>query len=750
MPFTHANFIKPNIPFVPEYRETNPAPQFRRKVALGSFSKATLSVCGLGYGYYWLNGRPVSQDKLTAPVSDYSKTLWYNVYDVTDLLVEGENIAAVWCGNGFYNETFATSWNHNQAAWRDNPKFMLQLDVDGRTVLISGGGWKCLPETAIIYNQLRSGEYFDARRYEPAWNTLGYDDSNWDQAQIDINPLTAVFRECLCEPLRECAEYPAVKVIQTGDTRYVFDIGQNIMGYVRLKIKQAAGDVITIRYSEQLNEDGSLKLNDMPKHYKQSPFMTDRFIANGEEFTWSPMFVYHGFRYVELEGVAQTPPLEMVTGIFLHQDVKPISTFECSDDVLNTLFRIGQMATLSNLAYMPTDCPTREKLGWANDAQASTEQMLTNFTMVKLFEKWMQDIFDAMRSDGALPGIIPTGGWGYQWGNGPVSDGVMFEIPYKLYLFTGKPEQLVKALPYFKRYFTFLLSQADPSDGLVGFGLDDWAPPAGGYGSNSRTPAKFINAVLYIKFLRIARLAADLSGSADDKATFETEIARMTSLFTERYINHDGTCNLHEQCAVAMTIFHGLYADLKPLKRQLVHLIEEQDYHHTCGMVGLRHLYIALNICGLQEYAYKIITAKGYPGYRIWLDEGATTLWETWQTGTSKGNPYTDSSKNHHMYSDFMSWLMKTIVGINPTFEKPGFARVVIEPAFIGALDWAHGSEDTAAGMIETVWTRTVNGVELKVTLPVGITAEVRLPGGRVETLTSGGTFTFGEIRGDT
>lgn len=732
MLFDQARFIKPNIPFVHEYRETNPAPQFRCKFTLPRFTKATVSVCGLGYGYYWLNGRPVTQDKLTAPVSDYTKTLWYNVYDVTALLNEGENVAAVMCGNGFYNETFKTSWNHNLAAWRDNPKFILQLEVDGATVLASDGGWKCQPETATIYNQLRSGEHFDARRYDPAWNTLSYDDSAWGEAIVDTNPPSGVLRECLCEPLRECAEYPAKHVIKTGDKRYVFDIGQNISGYIRLKIKQQAGDVITIRYAEQLNDDNSLKLNNMFSHYPQSPFMTDRFICSGSEFTWSPMFVYHGFRYIELEGVTQQPSLDMVSGIFMHQDVELISTFECSNEMLNKLYRIGQMATLSNLAYMPTDCPTREKLGWANDAQASTEQMLTNFNMVKLFEKWMQDIFDAMRDDGAMPGIIPTGGWGYQWGNGPVSDGVMFEVPYKLYLFTGKTEPLIEALPYFKRYFTYLLAQADPQDGLVGFGLDDWAPPTQDF--KSRTPAKFINAVLYIKFLRIARLAAELSGRSADVAAFTAETDRMTTIFRAHYVKEDGTCTVDEQCAVAMTIYHGLYQDLQPLKQQLMRLIEAQDFHHSCGMVGLRHLYIALNICGLQEYAYRIITAKGYPGYGVWLDQDATTLWETWQPG---------SSKNHHMYSDFMSWLIKTIVGINPVFEHPGFARTVISPAFIEALVWAQGSEDTVAGKIETAWRRKASGVELKVTIPDGITAEVRLPGGRTEMLNAGGTYLF-------
>ncbi|MEK6796231.1 MAG: family 78 glycoside hydrolase catalytic domain, partial [Spirochaetota bacterium] len=656
MSFDKARFIKPNIPFVREYREINPAPMFRRTFTLPRFTKATLRVCGLGYGYYWLNGKSVSQDKLTAPVSDYSKTLWYTVYDVSELLTEGENIAAVICGNGFFNEAHQSSWGHNEAKWRDNPKFILELDVDGKTVLATDDSWRCKPGSAVIFNQLRSGEYFDARLYDPAWNTLKYDDSAWEKAVVDTTPPTGTLRECLCEPIHECAVYPTKNIIKTGEHRYIFDIGQNISGYVRLRTKQKAGDVITMRYAEQINEDGSRQLNEMDKFYKESPFQTDKFICSGEDFTWSPMFVYHGFRYIECEGITAPPPADMVSGVFVHQDVGTASTFECSDNMLNKLFRIGQMATLSNLFYMPTDCPTREKLGWANDAQASTEQMLTNFTMVKFFEKWIQDIFDAMRDDGAMPGIIPTNGWGFTWGNGPVSDGVLFEVPHKIYLFSGKTDLLVKALPYFKRYFTYLLSQADPADGLVGFGLDDWAPPTPD--SKARTPAKFINAVLYIKFLRIALLAARFGKSTADEKTFTAEIDRMTALVKKQYIDH-GACTVNEQCAAAMLIFHGIYDDLAPLKQQLLRLVEEQDFHHTCGMVGLRHLYDALTICGAPEYAYRVITAKGYPGYGVWLDGDATTLWETWQPG---------HSKNHHMYSDFMSWLMKNIVGIRPVF----------------------------------------------------------------------------------
>ncbi|NLV74110.1 MAG: family 78 glycoside hydrolase catalytic domain [Chloroflexi bacterium] len=732
MAFEQARFIKPDIPFVHDYATTNPAPLFRRRFSLPKFKRATLSVCGLGYGHYWLNGQSVTSDKFTAPVSDYNKTLWYYSYDVTSLLREGENIAAVACGNGFYNETFRTSWNHNQATWRDNPKFIWQLEVDGCVALVSDDEWLCQPNSATTYNQLRSGEYFDARLYDANWVNADYDDSAWQPALVDDTPPRGTLRACACQPMVEGAVYPAVNVRQTGDKRYVYDIGQNISGYVRLRIQQTAGNVITIRYAEQLYEDGTLNLNKMDVHYPDSPFMTDKVTCSGEEFTWSPMFVYHGFRYIELDGLTAPLPLEQVAGVFTHQDIKLTSTFESSDEVLNKLFKIGQMATLSNTAYMPTDCPTREKLGWANDAQASTDQFLTNYDMDRLLVKWLQDVFDAMREDGALPGIIPTGGWGFDWGNGPVSDGILFEIPHKLYLYTGDRSHLLAALPYFRRYLTYLASRADPADGLVEFGLDDWAPPTNDF--KSRTPAKFINAVFWVKFVRIAARAAEFAGQASEVEAFKAEEERLIKLIRECFIAPDGTCTIQEQTPVAMLIYYDIYENLEPLKKQLMRLVEERDFHHACGMVGLRRLYYALNKCGLQEYAYRIITAKGYPGYRVWLDGDATTLWETWQPG---------ASKNHHMYSDFMAWMMKTLVGINPTLTGPGFKQVVIEPALIPQLSWVKGTQQTVAGDFAVSWTRDGSQVEVLVTIPQGVRAEVRLPGGRSELLERAGEHRF-------
>ena len=328
----------------------------------------------------------------------------------------------------------------------------------------------------------------------------------------------------------------------------------------------------------------------------------------------------------------------------------------------------------------------------------------TNFDTVKFFKKWYIDILDAMRDDGSLPGIVPTSGWGYEWGNGPVSEGILFEIPYRIYLHTGDKSMLTESLPYFERYFKFLESKKD-SDGLTDYGLDDWASP-----EPTKTPRKLVNLAFTHKFLNIAVLAAELADNKILREKYSGELDKMRQLFTNNYMNPDGSCKINEQTAVAMAI--AVMGVGKPLKNQLKKLIEDRDFHHNCGMAGLPYLYSALNACELAEYAYKIITAKGYPSYIRWLDCGATTLWETWQPG---------NSKNHHMYSDFMSWLMKTAVGIN--IASPGYEKVEIKPEFISSLDFCRGHIDTPKGRISVEWRRNGGGVVLKITIPENITA---------------------------
>lgn len=709
MAISDVQFIKADRKFVKEFSFTNSAPMFRKKFTIDKLPcSAVLEVCALGIGYFYINGREVSADRFNAPTSDYTKTLWYNRYNVSDMLCEGENVVCAWCGNGWYNESLLTGWDYDTASWRDNPKFALSLDIDGKTFIKSDDSWSCRPDSAVTFNQLRSGEYFDFRLYEQNWCSLDYDDSAWEKAIFDTTPPKGTFRLFECEGVRECELFRAVLVKKTGERRYLFDIGQNIAGYIRINVRGQSGDELTIRYGEDINDDFSLNLNgmDAPNYYKNGLFQTDKLTLGPDYVTWSPRFAYHGFRYIEVDGLREADT-SMVSGVFVHQDIKRVSDFECSDEFLNKLFHAGIYASWSNMHHALTDCPTREKLGWTNDAQASTEQMLTDFDTERLFEKWMVDIRDAMRPDGSLTGTIPTWGWGYHWGNGPVSDGILFEAAYRVYLHSGNKNLLVENLPYFRRYFDMLKRKAD-KNGFVEFGLWDWAYPNNFNKSEAeikKVPAEFINAVLWVKFLKIAAIAAQLAG--EDYKEFNQENERIQKLIKSTYISEDGRCTINEQTAVSMLIYHDIYDDFKPLKNQLKELVEKSNFHNTCGMVGIRHLYMALNKCSLEDYAFKIVTAHGYPSYRCWIEKGATTLWEMWEM--------TDS-KNHHMYSDVLSWMMKTIIGIN--MSKTAFEEVYIKPVFFEQLNWAKGYQECIYGKIAVEWKKENGKVNVSITMP--------------------------------
>lgn len=710
MAFEKAVFVKPAEPF--DKASCAYAPMLRRRFQIARLpKKAKLSVAGLGYGCYFLNEKEVTRDKFIAPFGDYRKTVWYTTYDVTDKLVVGENIFAVMLGNGWYNEAIGTAWDFDLAEWRDMPKLILSLECDGETVLVSDDEWLYSMHSPVIFNQLREGEHFDARLYDPAWKSLFYDDSAWKRVKIDDTPPKGSLRECTCEPIREIASLAPIGIRKIGVKRFVYDFGRNISGYARISVKQKSRDTIVLRFAEQVHEDGTPKFNDMdnPHYFKNGEFARDIFICSENAFEWKPCFTYHGFRYIEVQGLEDENALpETITAIEVHQDVATRSSFLSSCELMDKLFLLGQRATLSNVFYMPTDCPTREKLGWMNDAQSSSDQFLTDFQMEGVLSKWWQDILDAQTEEGELPGIVPTPKWGYHWGNGPVSEGTLFEIPYRIYLHTADDTLLKKGLPYFKKSLAYFDSRRDENGDIL-YGLDDWAAPCE---EKEKVGCAFINRVLYIKCLGITLLAAERC--TEDASALKAAFAREVAEAKARYLAADGTCKIDKQTAAAMMIYFDLYDDIEPLAAQLARLVEEKDFHHECGMVGLRYLYLALNKAGLAEYAYRIIHAKGFPSYRAWVEDGATTLYEYWDSTTSK---------NHHMYSDFMSWMIKTVLGIAPCLSAPGFARVDVAPYFFKDLEFAEGHCDTVRGRIFVRWERREGDVWLTVCVPQGIAA---------------------------
>ena len=704
MIFENAVFIKPSEPFDRGYRETNYAPTYSVDFTVTEeIETAELRLCALGIGYAYINGKRIGDDLFSPPWSDFNKTLWYMTYDIKDAVnprVSSKNRLSVLCGNGFMNEDIPNTWGSTDSPYRDHPKMICELIINGKTVVSSGSDWRYTLRTPYLMNRYRTGVTYDMRIPLPV--SPDTDISGWQKAKADDTAPSGVFRPFECEPIRECEEYSPVSVTKLGERKYMYDFGVNLSGYARITTSQVSGDVLTLRYAEVLNDDGTLDLCEMEKFYCGNPTHVETVITSGEASTFSTMLSYYGFRYLIIENL-DIDSLSEIKAVFVHQDIARRSGFECSNELLNTLFKCGIRATYSNMFHMPTDCPTREKYGWMNDAQSSAEQILTDFHAEKLLKRWSVDICDALDDKKGLPGIVPTFGWGYNWGNGPVSDGSLFEQAYRVYLHSGDTEALEYCLPYFRRYFAYLRTRED-ENGFLDFGLPDWANPQENDGG---TPRPLINAVLRARFARIAQLAAKLTN--EDCAEFLQEEKAQTQLIIDNFIAEDGSCTVDEQSAVALLIYHGIYRDLAPLAQQLKSLVERFDFHHNCGMLGLRHLYMALNKCGLQEYGYRILTAEGFPSYKKWIDKGATTLWELWSCR---------ASKNHHMYSDFMSWLIKTAGGINPDESKPCFDTVEIAPYYFTDLTFVRAHYDTPKGRVATEWLRENGAVTLTVTAP--------------------------------
>ncbi|MBQ7090862.1 MAG: family 78 glycoside hydrolase catalytic domain [Clostridia bacterium] len=708
--FGNAKYIKHDS-VAPEYSEQDPAPFFRTTFDITEpIRTAEIIVQSPGFAVYYLNGRTITEDKFISPVSDYRKILWYNAYDVTDLLRTGKNTVGVIVGNGFWNESFDSAWHFQKAPWRDAPQFILHLRVNGKTVLISNEKWKTDKERSYIrYNHLRSGEYVDMRLYDESWLDPDFDDSRWKNAKVRTVAMSGTFRKTECQPIRE-AERLSPKEVRKTDFGYLVDFGAVISGYAEITLKEATGTEIIFSYTEDIDEDMRPKYNGMDgkDFYPESPFHKNKLIASGKTDRFKPLFSYHGFRYVLIEGLKNPLKACDITAIFLHQNVARRSSFRTGSKLINYIYNAGIRSTYSNLFWSLTDCPTREKLGWANDAQATTEQSLINFDIVPLFQKWFEDLKSSMRPDGSLPGIIPSPDWGFNYG--PMCDGLLYELPYRVYLYTGDSRMLIEALEYFVRYADYLTKKIEENHK---FNLGDWM----GYINSPRIPRQFVAEFYLIKALTVTLLAHKLANR--DTRPWEARLHKARDGFLKKYLDREDRCIIDEQASVAMMLATGLFKDAKVLSKQLVAIIRRDELKITCGMVGIQYLYDALTLCGRSELAFKLIT-ESKPGYRIWYENGATTLWESWECDVRGG------SKNHHMYSNVLAWFYKSLLGIVPQEESPGFEQIDLRPCFLKELGFAEGTMDTVRGQIEARWSFESSRFLYTVTVPKGIRATFR------------------------
>jgi len=642
---------------------TAPAPHIRKTFTVEKeIQKAELSVCALGLGVCYINGKAITDDVLTTPVSNYDVSIYYNTYDVTSLMNKGKNAIGIALGNGIYNDD-NDNWGMSHAVWRDIPKVILELVItytDGTAGYVRSDSSFKTHDSPTSYNNARCGEDYDARLETDNWLIPDFDDSTWDRAVIKSGP-GGILKPNTLPPIKKIRTIPAKHL---GNN--IYDLGENISGWVRFRVRGKEGDTVRVVYAERLNPDGSINNDNETDLIKSlNRVQSDNYIlrGNGEE-AWEPSFTYHGFRYFTLETNAE---LMEASGVLVHTDLTKVGDFECSDEILNKLHAATVKSTLTCYHGIPEDCPQREQNGWTGDAVISAEQAIMNFDMNTAYRQWLSDFRDRQCPSGQLPCIVPHpgSGWNGSYEGGPAWDGALVLIPYYIYEYTGDRTLIEENFDSMVRYLDYLDSVRDGY--IIPVGLGDWNPP-----SRKRINHAITNTCYYHTVAKTVAECADILGY--DSTPYLTLAANIRASYRERLINSTIT-DMNTQTALVCGIYHGMYesGEISEIANRLVKLIEDNDFHIDCGCLGTKAMFTVLTETGHTDVLLKMILNPTAPSYAYWIANGMTTLCERW---------YMDASHNHHYFSEIDFWFYKYVAGI-----RIEFGEITIAPVFVDGID---------------------------------------------------------------
>jgi alpha-L-rhamnosidase len=707
-----------------------PLPLLKKQFTLKrNVARARIYAAGLGFYELYLNGQKVSSDVLSPPFTNYDKTVLYNVHDVTELLKSGDNAVGVMLGNGWYNSVSKEVWGFDTAPWRNLPTVKLQLEIlyDDNSIerIVTDTSWKAI-RGPITFSNLRQGEYYDARLEVAQWSepTNG-SQKEWSMVRKVAGPIGTMRPQQL----------PAVKVMnvltpimtkQLSNGNIVYDFGQNIAGFVSITVSGRSGSRLQFKYAERVDNTGAVDQSNINNLLADSLFQVDRYVLKGVgEESWSPRFVYHGFRYAEVSFTGEPVTLIQINANAIHTSFERESEFSCSNELINKIQQATLWSFRNNFVGFPTDCPQREKNGWTGDAQLACETGLTNFNMITSYQKWLSDLREEQQDNGSLPGIVPTSGWGYYWGNGPAWDIACTVIPWTMYQYTGDARLLDENYAMMKKYVDYAASRSP--EYIADFGLGDWIP------LKTTTPVGMTSTgYFYYAATTVSKAAGILGKEADQKLYWELA-EKIKAAFNKKYFNaKELTYANGSQTALSCALFQGLVPEnyKAGVSKKLAAAVHLKDDHIDCGILGARYIQHALTANGDASLAYKLVATKTYPGWGYWIENGATTLWEDW-----KG----ESSLNHIMLGDVSSWFYKTISGIRPDDSGPGFKRFIIKPEVREDLTWAKGKYESVYGTIVSNWKVENSEYIHDIEVPVNTTAKYYFPAPKISMVKESG-----------
>lgn len=691
------------------------------EVAGSRIQSARLYVTGLGSYVFYVNGSRVGDDLLTPGWTDFPKRLEYQVYDVTDLLVEGANAAGAILGSMWWSG--GLGWMGGTSYSKGPLKLLAQLKIkyDDQTeeTIASDTTWRW-HESPVVYDHIYHGETYDANLELPGWNEPGFEDSAWAMtvpAEYEGSLVGPRF-----PPLREQMQLTAVNLAEPSPREYVYDLGQNMVGWIQFMVNAPQGDTISLRLAELLHDDGTVAQENL-----RSARVTDKIISNGEPLVWEPKFTYHGFRYVQVSGLKEKPAQTDLIGKVIHTDQPFIGKLETSNELINKINKNITWGQRGNFFTAPTDCPQRdERLGWMGDAQIFAPTANFNMHLDRFWTKWMFDIFDGQDPAGWVhdvsPAIVVEGPSKPGWGDACVV------IPWMTYRYYGNTRIIEENFEGMKKWVDYMHTKSDnliyvwdeAKNGWHGYG--DWI-------AVEPTPSAPIGTAYFCYTAQLLSKMAEIIGRTEDAARYARLSEQIAEAYHAKYwdkelLNYPGGT----QTASLLPLAFGITPenDRQKVVMNLVENVKEKNVHPTTGFLGTGYILPMLSGNGYHELAYRMINQTTYPSWGYMVEKGATSIWELWNSDTER--PEGMNSRNHFALGCVGEWMWNTLAGINISDEAPGFRKVIIQPEPVGDLKWVKAEYESNYGKIAVEWKREETAFFMNVRIPANSTAKIIFP----------------------
>ncbi len=695
-----------------------------------SIQRAVLYATALGLYDVRINGQRVGDHVLAPDWTDYRKRVRYQAYDVTSLLKPGNNALGALLANGWFSGHIGNGAN---AFFGQVPALAAQLEVtyaDGRTEqVVTDASWKS-QRSPLLSSDFMLGEDYDARLEVKGWDQPGLDDSQWVATSVRDESARKLEAQVM-EPVREVIQIKPKSVTEPKPGHWVYDLGQNMVGVVQLKVSAPAGTTITLRHAEMLNPDGTLYTTNL----RGAPSVDHYICKGGGVEIWQPRFTFHGFRYAEISGLAGKPGKDAVTGIVITSDTTRTGEFACSDPRINQLQSNIQWGQRGNYISIPTDCPQRdERLGWMGDAQVFIRTATYNADVAAFFTKWLVDVDDGQTAAGSFADVNPNTMGANSvpaWGDAGVI------CPWTIYEVYGDKRILERHLPAMTKWVDYLHLHSQDLIRVKDRGNDygDWLS------QHADTPKDLIGTAYFAYSTHLLAKSYRAVGNEEQAAKYDKLFQDIKAAFIQHYVAEDGRIKGNTQCVYAMALKFELLPD--SLRAKAADYLEEdikaKGGHLSTGFVGVSYLLPVLTQAGKADTAYGLLLQDTFPSWLFSVKHGATTIWERWD-GWTPEKGFQDpgmNSFNHYSLGSCGEYLFGGIGGIR--LASPGFKNIRIEPIIRDGLTWAKTSFDSIHGKIATQWKRDGNKLTLEVTVPVNTTAIVYVPASDVKDVTESG-----------